>query len=126
VAAKQPPVTLEATGAAAFHWLMRERRFGEAEAFARAMLERHAAPAAVAAHARWLERSGDAAFAAGEAARAGALYRRARAADESRAGALDLKLTDVAFATGDFAAERRLRERIYGALAAEEAAGERP
>ena len=113
---------LEEVAAGAFHWLMRERRLAEAEAFAKTMEERHAAESEAVARARWIELRGDAAFATGVAGdrsatrRAVELYRTARELDTARSSALDLKLADVAFTLGDLDTERRLRERIYGAL----------
>lgn len=66
--------------------------------------------------ALWGERAGDASFFRRDLREAAEQYERARGADASRAGLLDLKLADVAFLRGDFEGERALRERYYGAL----------
>lgn len=73
-------------------------------------------------HPVWLERAGDAALRARDLPSAQGLYTAALAAgaDESR---LLLKLADVAFLAGDLAAERALRERIYGRLDVASGAG---
>lgn len=101
---------------AAFHWLLRERRFVEAEELAATMVSRSSGEEQASARARWIELGGDAAFAADSTARAEAAYRAARELSPDDAGRLDLKLADLAFVRGDLDAERRLRESIYGAL----------
>jgi tetratricopeptide (TPR) repeat protein len=66
----------------------------------------------------WYERSGDAAFFAGDVPVARELYAEAEKGEPARASLL-LKQADVAFLLGDVETERRLRERFYGAFAAE-------
>lgn len=66
----------------------------------------------------WSERSGDAAFFAGDLPVARELYAEAEKGEPARASLL-LKQADVAFLLGDVETERRLRERFYGAFAAE-------
>lgn len=65
--------------------------------------------------ARWLERQGDAEYYAGARDAARAAYHAAGRSDAGRTSVW-LKLSDLAFLDGDLAAERRLRERIYGSL----------
>jgi hypothetical protein len=65
--------------------------------------------------ADWLERAGDAAFQAGEAAVARDLYEEAGRIAPAAASAF-LKLADVAFVLQDLEAERRYRERYFGTL----------
>jgi hypothetical protein len=71
--------------------------------------------------ASWTERAGDACFARRDLFEARGYWEQARRAAAAREAApakarLDLKLADVAFLEGNHEAERRLRERHYGAL----------
>jgi tetratricopeptide (TPR) repeat protein len=66
-------------------------------------------------HSEWLERAGDAAFHADERGEARALYEQAARLDPDPSGPL-LKLSDLAFLSGDLDTERALRERYYGTL----------
>jgi hypothetical protein len=72
--------------------------------------EREGEPAAVR-----LERQGDEAFRKRDLQEAKRLYEQALAATDTRE-ALLLKLSDVSFLLGDLAAEKALRERIFGSL----------
>jgi hypothetical protein len=91
-----------------YHALMANRRYPEARQYALRQ-------AAKADAAMWHERAGDAAFFVED--RDGALEEYTRAAQlvPGNAQAL-LKLSDLAFLRGDWAAERALRERYFGAL----------
>jgi tetratricopeptide (TPR) repeat protein len=62
----------------------------------------------------WIEKRGDAAFLAGDWEMARRCYERAER--EGGSATALLKLADVDFQVGDFAAERARRERVYGAL----------
>ena len=67
----------------------------------------------------WIERSGDAAFYGKDAAAARISYDEALdldAADRKRYWSIVLKLSDVAYVSGDLATERSLREQYYGGL----------
>jgi len=72
--------------------------------------ERTGSPAA----AEWLERAGDAAFRLRSLEEARELYESATTIRKRRS--LILKLSDVAFLTGDLESERRYRERYFGSL----------
>jgi hypothetical protein len=65
--------------------------------------------------ALWHERVGDAAFLAGDAARALAWYEKSHAARPD-SFLLATKLSDVHFTLGDLERERRYREAVYGSL----------
>ena len=67
----------------------------------------------------WAERAGDAAFYGKDVAAARISYDealRSDAADRKRYWSIVLKLSDVAFVSGDLATERALREQYYGGL----------
>lgn len=67
----------------------------------------------------WIERAGDAAFYGKDAVAAKISYDEALdldAADRRRYWSIVLKLSDVAFVSGDLATERSLREQYYGGL----------
>lgn len=84
-----------------------------AEAFAEAMRARSGA--AASERALWQERLGDAAFFAGDVARALRQYEAALAGHGWPATVWS-KLSDVHFKLGDMAKERDYRERVYGSL----------
>jgi hypothetical protein len=99
-----------------YYALMSNERYAEARAYAR----RFSGPAQgrEAAAAQWLERSADAAFFAGDRDEALADYSRAVELVAGNAPVL-LKLSDLAFLSGDWVTERALRERYFGALRGE-------
>lgn len=63
----------------------------------------------------WLERAADAAFYARDLAEARQLYEQALKLTDRQAS-LHLKLSDIAFLSGEMETEKALREKIYGAL----------
>ncbi len=96
-----------------FHLAMLDGRTAEARDYALQMAKRLTdvkAPAGA-----WLERAGDAAFARRDLAEARQLYGQARL-DGARETAILLKLADVHYLLGDLAAEKALREKLYGSL----------
>jgi hypothetical protein len=80
-------------------------------------VEKHPAPAVTEGEpeAIRLERQGDAAFLVRDLREAQRLYEEALKTSESRATLL-LKLSDISFLMGDLAAEKALREKIFGSL----------
>jgi tetratricopeptide (TPR) repeat protein len=109
--AEAPSIPLIAE--AYFHFTLLDGRAAEARDYALRMAERLTAAAIPAA--AWTERAGDAAFAQRDLTEARQLYEKALAASDSPTPLL-LKLADVHFLAGNLAAEKSLREKIYGSL----------
>jgi hypothetical protein len=101
-----------------FYVLLWRSQLQAARDYSLRMLERHKALGLEAVD--WMERAGDAAFYLGDTRAAKASYDEAlRSVDrEDRMAywSILLRLSDVAFVSGDLAAEQSLRERYYGSL----------
>lgn len=98
-----------------YYVLLWNGRFDLARDYALRMVERFRTLALPPGE--WLERAGDAAFYARALPEARSLYEQAAGLGEEPASLL-LKLSDIAFLTGDLATEKALRERYYGTLGA--------
>ncbi len=100
-----------------YHVLLWQDRFAEARRWAERVAARYAMLELDAS--RWIERSGDAAFRAGDHGAALELYESVLASPGRRTAAL-LKLSDVHFSLGHADLERAYRERVYGSLSPED------
>jgi len=101
-----------------FYVLLWKGHAQAARAYALRMLERHKALGLETVD--WVERAGDAALYGGDTQAAKASYDEALEAvnrdDRMAYWSILLKLSDVAFVSGDLARERFLREQYYGSL----------
>jgi hypothetical protein len=100
-----------------FYVLLWRSQPGTARDYALRMAERFKALSLEPAG--WVERAGDAAFFGKDIQAAKVSYDEALRLDEAertRYWSIVLKLCDVAFASGDLATERSLREQYYGSL----------